>query len=80
MPASAPTRCRPSSPPIIVNRLATNQLGDTGFWFLVRGDEAFPDVALVNEHARLLADDTIEIDTEFGGIATAVELRARLDE
>lgn len=56
-------------------------MGDTGFWFLVRGDdEAFPDVALVNEHTRLLADETIEIDTEFGGIATAVELRARLDE
>ena len=65
--------------PITVNGLAPNQVGDTGFWFLVRGDdETFPYVALVNEQGRILFDRLGEIDPATGLSMTSAELRARL--
>ncbi len=68
--------------PITVNGLTPNDVGDTGFWFLVRGpDDAFPYVALVNEQARILVDDTGRIsdaDPALGEFSSADDLRARL--
>ena len=66
------------------NGVVPNQVGDCGFWFLVRGgDDAFPYVALVNEQARLLIGATGEgdqVDIGFGETIDLAALRARLRE
>ncbi|WP_424342799.1 hypothetical protein [Ilumatobacter sp.] len=70
--------------PITVNGLTANEVGDTGFWFLVRGSaDAFPYVALVNEQARILVDDAGRIsgaDSPFRESSSADELRSALQE
>lgn len=67
--------------PIVVNGVEANKIGDSGFWFLVRGDdEAFPYVALVNEQARLLVDGSGVVATGFGESMNLEEFRARLEE
>ncbi len=44
--------------PIIVNGVAPNEPGQSGFWFLVAGgSDEFPYLALVNEQARILRRD-----------------------
>lgn len=66
--------------PITVNGLVPNRVGDTGFWFLVRGtDDAFPYLALVNEQARVLVDETGGVEAVPGGRLSAERLRMRLD-
>jgi hypothetical protein len=65
--------------PIVVNGLRPNRVGDTGFWFLVRGnDDEFPYVALINEQARLLVDGADRPVEPFGEFDTARAVRARL--
>jgi hypothetical protein len=65
--------------PIVVNDLRPHRVGDTGFWFLVRGnDDEFPYVALVNEQARLLVDGADRPVEPFEGFDTASAVRARI--
>jgi hypothetical protein len=41
---------------IEVNGLTANRVGDSGIWFLVRGSDDVPYMAIVNEQGRLLVD------------------------
>jgi hypothetical protein len=66
--------------PIVVNGLVPNEVGDSGFWFLIRGtSDEFPYVALLNEQARLLVDDQQRVvDAPLIGPVDASQLRERL--
>jgi len=65
--------------PIVVNGLQPNEIGQSGFWFLVEGpNDEFPYVALVNEQARVLVSDEALVHSELVASASVEQFRERL--
>jgi len=50
---------------IAVNGLTANRVGDSGIWFLVRGPDDLPYLAIVNEQGRLLVDGAGSVTSDL---------------